>query len=161
MASYPAEYELDAVLADGDVIQVRPIKPEDADQLIAFHGRLSTESRYFRFFRVKDTLERSEAEFFSNVDYHDRMALVALDDGLIVGVARYDRMGDEPSVAEVAFVVDDAHQGKGIASELLALLTNYARQTGVTSFPGFRPAREPPDDESVPQFRVSPVEDPR
>ena len=137
MASYPAEYELDAVLADGDVVQVRPIKPEDADQLIDFHGRLSTESRYFRFFRVKDTLERSEAEFFSNVDYHDRMALVAIDDGLIVGVARYDRMGEEPSVAEVAFVVDDAHQGKGIASELLALLTSYARQNGVNCFRAF------------------------
>ena len=108
----------------------RPIKPEDADQLIAFHGRLSTESRYFRFFRVKNTLERREAEFFSNVDYHDRMALVAIDDGVIVGVARYDRMG-KTSVAEVAFVVDDAHQGKGIASELLALLTRYARQNGV------------------------------
>jgi acetyl coenzyme A synthetase (ADP forming)-like protein len=137
MASYPAEYELDAVLADGDVIQVRPIKAGDADQLIAFHGRLSTESRYFRFFRVKDTLERSEAEFFSNVDYHDRMALVAVDSGLVVGVARYDRMSDEPSVAEVAFVVDDAHQGKGIASELLALLTSYARQNGVNSFRAF------------------------
>ncbi len=137
MASYPAEYELDTVLADGDVIQVRPIKPDDADQLIAFHGRLSTQSRYFRFFRVKDTLERAEAEFFSNVDYQDRMALVALDDGLIVGVARYDRVSGEPTVAEVAFVVDDAHQGKGIASELLALLTNYARQTGVTAFRAF------------------------
>ncbi len=137
MTSYPAEYELDAVLADGDVVQVRPIKPEDADQLVAFHGRLSTESRYFRFFLVKDTLERREAEFFSNVDYQDRMALVALDDGLIIGVGRYDRLKHDPSVAEVAFVVDDAHQGKGIASELLALLTSYARQTGVTSFRAF------------------------
>ena len=68
MASYPAEYELDAVLADGDVIQVRPIRPDDSDQLIAFHGRLSTESRYFRFFRVKDSLEKSEAEFFAIID---------------------------------------------------------------------------------------------
>jgi acetyl coenzyme A synthetase (ADP forming)-like protein len=137
MASYPAEYELDVVLADGDVVQVRPIKPEDAGQLIAFHGRLSTESRYFRFFRVKDTLERKDAEFFSNVDYHDRMALVAVDDGLVVGVARYDRLPTDPSVAEVAFVVDDSHQGKGIASELLALLTSYARQNGVICFRAF------------------------
>ena len=137
MASYPAEYELDAVLTDGDVVQVRPIKPEDADQLIAFHRRLSNESRYFRFFRVKETLERKEAEFFANVDYQSRMALVALDDGLIVGVGRYDRLRTDPSVAEVAFVVDDEHQGKGIASELLALLTGYARQTGVSCFRAF------------------------
>src|SRR4026209_2464918 len=129
MASYPGEYELDVVLADGDVIQVRPIKPDDADQLIAFHARLSTESRYFRFFRVKDTLERSEANFFANVDYHQRMALVALDDGLIGGAARCAPLSSDPTVAEVAFVVDDRYQGKGIASELLALLTNYARQT--------------------------------
>ena len=137
MASYPAEFELDAVLADGDVIQVRPIKPGDADQLIAFHERLSTESRYFRFFRVKETLEREEAEFFADVDYHDRMALVALKDGLIVGVGRYDRIMTEPSVAEVAFVVEDQHQGRGIASELLALLTVYGRQTGVSCFRAF------------------------
>jgi acetyl coenzyme A synthetase (ADP forming)-like protein len=137
MASYPAEFELDAVLADGDVIQIRPIKSGDADQLIAFHERLSTESRYFRFFRVKETLERKEAEFFANIDYHDRMALVALDDGLIVAVGRYDRIKTEPSVAEVAFVVDDQHQGRGIASELLALLTVHARQTGVSCFRAF------------------------
>ena len=137
MASYPAEFELDAVLADGHVIEIRPIKSADANQLIAFHQRLSTQSRYFRFFRVKETLERKEAEFFANVDYHDRMALVALDDGLIVAVGRYDRIRTEPSVAEVAFVVDDQHQGRGIASELLALLTVHARQTGLSCFRAF------------------------
>src|SRR4026208_1330694 len=96
MASYPGEYELDVVLADGDVIQVRPTKPDDADQLIAFHARLSTESRYFRFFRVKDTLERSEANFFANVDYHQRMALVAPEDALMFGRARSYRVSSAP-----------------------------------------------------------------
>ena len=137
MGSYPAEYEVDAVITDGEVVQVRPIRPDDAEGLIRFFSSMGPESRYFRFFQIKQTLEPAEAEYFSTVDYRNRMALVALDDNEIIAVARYDRLPDEPTVAEVAFMVADRHQGKGLASELLALLTSYARQSGVTSFRAF------------------------
>ncbi|MGH8927568.1 MAG: GNAT family N-acetyltransferase, partial [Acidimicrobiia bacterium] len=137
MASYPAEYELDAVLADGEVVQVRPIRGDDVDRLLRFFERLGMQSRYFRFFRLKNTLERSEAEYFANVDYHNRMGLVALDNDEIIGVGRYDRIETEPTKAEVAFAVADEHQGRGVGSELLALLTSYARQTGVGGFRAF------------------------
>jgi acetyl coenzyme A synthetase (ADP forming)-like protein len=137
MATYPTEYEFDAVLRDGDVVQIRPIRPDDAEGLIQFFARLGAQSRYFRFFRMKERLEKAEATYFATVDYRDRMALVALDRGEIVGVGRYDALAGEPKLAEVAFAVADTHQGRGIGSELLSLLTAHARRMGITGFRAF------------------------
>ena len=80
MAGYPSEYELDVALRDGGGARIRPIKPDDGPLLVDFFERLGPESRYFRFFRIKETLEPKEVEFFTHVDYSDRMALVALLD---------------------------------------------------------------------------------
>jgi RimJ/RimL family protein N-acetyltransferase/predicted CoA-binding protein len=135
--TYPSEYEFDAVLRDGGIVQIRPIRSDDVDGLIAFFARLGPQSRYFRFFRVKDTLERHEAEYFTNIDYRQRMALVAIADGRIVAVGRYDVLPDDPAVAEVAFAVADEYQGRGIGSELLSLLTVHARRTGIGGFRAF------------------------
>ncbi len=134
MASYPSEYELDIVLRDGGVIRVRPIRPDDDQQARAFFESLGPESRYFRFFNVKQALTDEEVREFAEVDYHDRMALVALDGDRIIGVGRYDREGSGAEVAEVAFAVVDDEQGRGIGTRLLELLTNHARTNGVDSF---------------------------
>ncbi|MDH3518665.1 MAG: hypothetical protein OEM66_07050, partial [Acidimicrobiia bacterium] len=83
MADYPKEFELDVVVRDGEVVVVRPIKPSDGPLLVDFFERLGPESRYFRFFRVKQTLPPEEVAYFTNVDYHDRMALVALVGGVM------------------------------------------------------------------------------
>jgi hypothetical protein len=82
MAEYPSEYELDVVLRDGGGARVRPIRPGDGGLVKAFFEKLGPESRYYRFFQVKKTLEPSEIEHYTTVDYHDRMALVALHEGL-------------------------------------------------------------------------------
>jgi acetyl coenzyme A synthetase (ADP forming)-like protein len=137
VSTYPSEYEVDAVLRDGDVVQVRPIRPDDAEDLMKFFQRLGPQSRYFRFFRVKEALEHDEAAYFSTVDYTRRMALVAVDEGDIVGVGRYDSLPEERHVAEVAFAVADTYQGRGIGSELLSLLTVHARRRGITAFRAF------------------------
>ena len=137
MADYPSEYELDIVLRDGGGARVRPIKPEDADLVVAFFEKLGPESRYYRFFRVKNTLEPDEIEHFTNVDYHGRMALVALLDGELIGVGRYDVDPNEPTSAEVAFAVIDEQQGRGIGTKLLELLTSHARSHGVEEFRAF------------------------
>lgn len=137
MAEYPAEYQLDVVLRDGSGARIRPIRPDDAAQAMHFFERLGPESRYFRFFKVKKDLTPEEITYFTNVDYDDRMALVVEQEGEVVAVGRYDR--DEPgsSVAEVAFAVVDDHQGRGIGTQLLMLLTNHARQHGVERFEAF------------------------
>ncbi|HLY84656.1 MAG TPA: GNAT family N-acetyltransferase, partial [Acidimicrobiales bacterium] len=130
--AYPAEWELDALLADGASIHVRPIRAADAAALVAFHSRLSPETVYRRFFSPHPNLSPDEVGRFTTVDYHDRFALVALLEDELVAVARYDR--DGPDTAEVAFVVADVHQGRGIASLLLEQLADAARERGIRRF---------------------------
>ncbi len=137
MAEYPAEYDIDVVLKDGGVVEIRPIRPDDADEELAFFRRLDPDTVYQRFFRVKSDLTPEEIEYFTNVDYHDRMAFVAVHEDRIVAVGRYDRLESDPEVAEVAFVVEDEHQGRGIGSQLLQHLTNYARSHDVSAFRAF------------------------
>jgi acetyl coenzyme A synthetase (ADP forming)-like protein len=134
MADYPLEYELNVVLRDGGGARIRPIKPGDGALLVEFFETLGPESRYFRFFRIKDSLEPKEVDFFTQVDYADRMALIAVLDGRMIAVARYDREGHDETSAEVAFAVADEHQGRGIGTQLLQLLTNHARSRGIEQF---------------------------
>jgi len=127
------EREFDAVLADGGTAHVRPIRPEDCESLLAFHGRLSPETVRLRFFSPHPTLSQAEAERFANVDGKDRAALVATQDDQIIAVVRYDRIPGTDE-AEVAFVVEDAHQGRGVATLLLEHLAAWARLQGIRRF---------------------------
>jgi acetyl coenzyme A synthetase (ADP forming)-like protein len=134
MAEYPSEYELEVALRDGGSARVRPMRPDDDQNVKAFFERLGPESRYYRFFRVKNTLEPAEIEHFTHLDYQDRMALIALLDDEMIAVGRYDRESKDPDVAEVAFAVVDDHQGRGLGTMLLGLLTGYARSQGIKGF---------------------------
>ena len=129
-APYPASWAADVVLSDGGTAHLRPIRPSDSGALIEFHKSLSPGTVYFRFFSVHPSLSDEEVERFTNVDYVERMALVAELDGRIIGVARYDR---EPGTdeAEAAFVVADEHQGRGLGSLLLEHLAATARSAGI------------------------------
>jgi len=127
-------WEADVVLTDGGTVHVRPIRPDDAGRIEALHGRLSPESRYLRFFSPMPQLSPSLLSRFVNVDYVDRMALVAVLGTDIVGVARYDVLEPNRSEAEVAFTVDDAHQGRGLGTVLLEHLAAYARDRGIARF---------------------------
>lgn len=137
MAEYPSEFELDIALRDGGGARVRPIRHDDGPLLVDFFERLGPESRYFRFFRIKETLDPKEVEFFTHVDYSDRMALIAILDGRMIGLASYDREREDPTTAEVAFAVADEHQGRGIGTLLLQLLTTHARSHGLEHFTAF------------------------
>ncbi len=134
---YPAGWESDVVLRDGGTVHVRPIRPGDAGAILALHGRLSPETIYLRFFGPLTTLSPRMLERFVTVDYRDRLALVAVLGDEVVAVGRYERLpsgsgpGDE---AEVAFLVDDAQQGRGLGTVLLEQLAAYARAVGVTRF---------------------------
>lgn len=121
-------------LLDGTPIQVRPIEPGDGDRLVEFHDHLSSESVYLRFFSPHPHLSGTEVDRFTHVDGSDRMALVATSDDDLIGVARYDRDPNLRSQAEVAFVVADAWQGKGVGTVLLARLAQYARSEGIQLF---------------------------
>ncbi len=129
---YPDELEGDVVTGLNTVVHVRPIRPDDAERLAAFHQRLSPRSIYFRFFSPHPRLSPAEVERFTTVDYVDRLALVAEVEDELVGIGRYDRIGT--SEAEIAFVVADAWQHHGIATMLLELLAEAARARGIDTF---------------------------
>jgi acetyl coenzyme A synthetase (ADP forming)-like protein len=129
----PAHWESDVVLLDGGTVHVRPMQPDDGQALVAFHDGLSEDTVYSRFFSAKPRLSAAEVEHFTHVDYDARVALVAELGDRIVAVARYDRTERERE-AEVAFVVADQHQGRGIATVLLEHLASAARERGITRF---------------------------
>jgi acyl-CoA synthetase (NDP forming)/RimJ/RimL family protein N-acetyltransferase len=130
--SYPNHWEADVVLTDGGTAHLRPIVPEDADLLREFHSRLSPETIYYRFFAPYPKLSSRDVQRFTTVDYEDRVALIATISGVMVAVVRYDKV--TPEEAEVAFVVEDAHQGRGLASVLLEHIGAAARERGVRRF---------------------------
>ena len=116
-AGYPRELEREIRLQDGAAAQIRPVRPDDAERLIELYDRLSYTTAYQRFFRVLKRLPPEWARLFANVDYHGRLALVAQHDAPhgpeLVGVARYEP-SDEPGTVEVAVVVQDGWQGRGL-----------------------------------------------
>jgi acyl-CoA synthetase (NDP forming)/GNAT superfamily N-acetyltransferase len=130
---YPQEWELDALLRDGTAVHVRPIRPEDEEELVAFHSRLSPQTIYRRVFSPRPVLPPKDVHRFTNVDYRQRMALIALINDEMAGVARYDvKPGTDE--AEVAFVIEDRHQGRGLGSLLLEHLAAAARERGIKTF---------------------------
>ncbi|MDN5762468.1 MAG: GNAT family N-acetyltransferase [Microlunatus sp.] len=129
---YPTEWEADVLLADGGVARLRPIRPDDAELLVDFYDRVSPESKYLRFFAPYPRLSKKDVARFTQVDYIDRVAFILTLGERMIGVGRYDRI--ENDQAEVAFLVEDAHQGRGIAQLLLEHLADAARERGITEF---------------------------
>ncbi|MBO0874800.1 MAG: GNAT family N-acetyltransferase, partial [Pseudonocardia sp.] len=130
---YPRHWEADVIASDGGVVHLRPIVPSDAGALVEFHGRLSDRTRYLRFFGPYPRIPPRDLERFTVIDYHDQVAFVGLLGHDIVAVGRYVRL-DGSSAAEVAFVVRDDHQGRGLGSILLEHLAAAARESGIRRF---------------------------
>jgi acyl-CoA synthetase (NDP forming)/RimJ/RimL family protein N-acetyltransferase len=130
--AYPAHWEADVVLLDGSPAHLRPILATDADGLVAFYARVSEQSKYFRFFAPYPTLSERDVQRFTQVDHQSRVAFVVTIGPDIVAVGRYDSIDDVE--AEVAFLVEDAHQGRGIGQLLLEHLAQAGRERGVGKF---------------------------
>jgi len=125
-----------ATLKDGSLVTLRPIRPDDAQRLQAFHARLSPETVYLRWLSAHPVLTDAEARALTNLDYTTRMAIVATreaaDGEEIIGVARYGLVSpDQPDEAEAAVVVEDAYQHRGLGSLLLQRLWAYSRAQGI------------------------------
>ncbi|MGN6599774.1 MAG: bifunctional acetate--CoA ligase family protein/GNAT family N-acetyltransferase [Actinomycetes bacterium] len=129
---YPDHWEADVVLSDGAPAHVRPILPTDAQLLVEFYARVSPESKYLRFFAPYPELTPRDVERFTSVDHNRRVALIVVAGGQMIAVGRYDWVGE--STAEVAFLVEDAHQGRGLGSVLLEHLAAAARERGISRF---------------------------
>ncbi|MFI0820343.1 GNAT family N-acetyltransferase [Streptomyces sp. NPDC021098] len=147
--AYPTHWEADVVLRDGGTAQIRPITPDDAQRLVSFYEHVSDESKYYRFFAPYPRLSDRDVHRFTHHDYVDRVGLAATVGGEFIATVRYDRIdedglpahlpsrspGDAPAdEAEVAFLVQDAHQGRGVASALLEHIAAVARERGIRRF---------------------------
>jgi acyl-CoA synthetase (NDP forming)/RimJ/RimL family protein N-acetyltransferase len=129
----PAHWEADVVVADGGTVHLRPIRPDDADTIVAFHAGLSARTRYLRYFSAYPRIPERDLVRFTHVDHRDRVALVAMLGDKIIAVGRYERAPGTDE-AEVAFVVADDHQGRGIGSVLLEHLAAAGRERGIKRF---------------------------
>lgn len=133
------------MLRDGATAHVRPVGPDDAGRLVDFYARVSAESKYLRFFTPYPRLSERDVRHFTTHDWVDRVGLgLFVGDGM-VAIVRYDRIGPDgravrtgpqgrSSTAEVAFLVQDDQQGRGVASVLLEHIAAVARERGIRRF---------------------------
>jgi RimJ/RimL family protein N-acetyltransferase len=123
-------------LRDGSRVVIARITPADAPLLADGFRRLSAESRRLRFLTGKSELSDADLAYLTNVDGERHEALGARDpaSGAGVGVARYVRLATPSEVAEVAVAVVDEWQQRGVATALLAELTDRARHAGVRRY---------------------------
>jgi acyl-CoA synthetase (NDP forming)/RimJ/RimL family protein N-acetyltransferase len=128
----PRHWEADVVLRDGRTAHIRPIRGDDAELLVEFYARVSAESKYYRFFTPMPNLSDRDVDRFTHVDHVDRVAFVLTVAQKLIAVGRYDVV--EAGEAEVAFLVEDEHQGRGIAQLLLEHLAQAGRERGVERF---------------------------
>ena len=133
---YLADPEQGVTLRNGASVRVRAIRPDDEPRLLALCHRLSPRTVYERFFSPRRLLPE-EAHAFANVDYRQRMAVVAeVDDGQepeLIGVARYGP-SDEATTADIGLVVADGWQGLGLGSLLLEEILRAGEQRGIHQF---------------------------
>ncbi|MFJ1826729.1 GNAT family N-acetyltransferase [Streptomyces sp. NPDC088178] len=139
--AYPDHWEADVVLRDGGTARIRPITTDDAERLVSFYEQVSDESKYYRFFAPYPRLSDRDVHRFTHHDYVDRVGLAVTVGGEFIATVRYDRIdarGRPASApadeAEVAFLVQDAHQGRGVASALLEHIAAVARERGIRRF---------------------------
>ncbi len=131
------KYRTAVLLRDGSTLHLRPIMPEDQDKLLALFYRLSRHTVYLRFHHVLTRMSKEQAGRFSTVDYDNTFALVATvgegEEEKIIAVGRYYRL-PRRDTAELAIVVEDTYQGKGIGTHMLEQLSGIARDNGIRAF---------------------------
>src|SRR3954467_2547207 len=125
-------YATRELLSDGNPIDIRALRPEDEAAMLAAVGQTSAQSLQRRFFAMKRHFSDKERTFFMDVDFKNHVAIVAVAEEagrkIIVAGGRY--IVFEPGRAEMAFIVVDACQGRGIGSILMRHLVKIAGDAG-------------------------------
>jgi len=134
---YPEELERYETLRDGTEVFLRPVKPADEPALVEMLYSLSTESVRSRFFASTVRFPHRDVQKLTNIDYQNELAIVGVVPGPseeeIVAIAQYF-LEPKNQEAEIAFIVHDEWQQKGMGSRLLDYLVQIARQRGVRRF---------------------------
>jgi acyl-CoA synthetase (NDP forming)/RimJ/RimL family protein N-acetyltransferase len=122
-----------ALLSDGSTVEIRPARPQDADDIRQMHQQMSPDNAYFRFFSFSPQAPDREAQRLARPEGPDHAALLARLDGKLIGVASYEPT-HRAGIAEIAFAVSDEMHGRGVATLLLEHLVSLARQRRLTAF---------------------------
>jgi acetyl coenzyme A synthetase (ADP forming)-like protein len=134
---YPSQYETEIFLRGGSSILIRPIKRDDAQQLMNFIRRLGSDTQYLRLHHIYEEMGLENAARFCTVDYHDSFAFVAevLHETKqdIVAIGKYYRLPNHYS-AQVLFAVEDNYQSRGLGTAMLEQLANVARKNNIDTF---------------------------
>jgi len=127
---YPTRYVAPWAMKDGTEVTIRPIRPEDEPAMVHFHETLSEQSVYYRYFHMMNLEQRVKHERLTRIcfiDYDREMAMVAerrnpqTGNSEILAVARMTKI-QWANEAEVAIIVSDQWQGRGLGKELMARL---------------------------------------
>jgi RimJ/RimL family protein N-acetyltransferase len=125
-------------LPSGDLVLVRPLRRDDAQALATAVEQLSEQSRYRRFHSSMPELSAQTLDYLTDIDHHDHEALVAVVPGLesieVLGVARFIRDAAIPDTAEMAVLVVDAWQRRGLGTLLIRELARRATEVGISHF---------------------------
>ncbi len=135
MVGYPHHWEADVLLIDGGVVHLRPSGRADEAAIRAMHSRLSARTLYLRYFSPVSTVSEQKVAIFTDVDYDSRVGLVAELGGEMIAAATYHRYrSGDTDAAEVAFLVEDSQQSRGLGSILLEHLAAAAQERGIRRF---------------------------
>ena len=130
---YPQQYVGDWTARDGSEVRFRPIRPEDEPAMVVFHESLSDRSIYLRYFQFMKLSQRVAHERLTRIcfnDYDREIALVAEQDGAILGVGRLKRVPGYDQEVELGLLINDHAQGKGLGTEMMRRLVEVARREG-------------------------------
>jgi acyl-CoA hydrolase/GNAT superfamily N-acetyltransferase len=134
---YPTDLEQDFTMKDGRLLRVRAIRPSDEEGMRNLFYRFSEDSIYYRYFSPIKTMPHAKMQEYVNVDYSKALSIVGLvgpaGQGTIVAEARYVML-DDGKRADAAFIVDEAYQGKGVATFMFNLLIKAAKERGIQGF---------------------------
>jgi GNAT superfamily N-acetyltransferase len=134
---YPFDLSFSQTWKDGLTVTFRAVKPSDEEGMRRLFYRFSDQTVYYRFFSEIKEMPHAKLQGYVNVDYRRVMSIVGVveDAGMerIIAEGRYVRQTDG-SYADTAFVVEEAYQGRGIASLILKTLITVARGKGLLGF---------------------------
>jgi len=124
------KYRTTFIASDGTEVIYRPIRPNDDDKIMAFYYGLSRDTVYFRFFSGRKNVPKSRIRDYTHIDYQKNFAMVVEYNEMIIGVGHFIVTGD-PETAEMAVVMHDDWQRKGIGTHFLRYLILIAKDRGI------------------------------
>lgn len=157
---YPKELESTERLRDGTLVSLRPIGPDDEPLLHDLAAHMTPEDRRLRFFAPMHDIPHTLAVRLTHLDYDREMALAAMHEGTVLGIARYAATDPERASAEYAIAVRSDWKGRGLGYLLMQRLIDVAQLRGIGELTGIVLRENKPMLLMSREFGFTPASDP-